>query len=85
MKLEKCEFSFGTWDVDFCQYIGDYKAIYNDAHMNFDETGTLLTYSCKDKFDVDIEESDNILDYETAKRNTLKMPVLVKFYYFIRL
>lgn len=72
MKLEKCEFSFGTWDVDFCQYIGDYKAIYNDAHMNFDETGTLLTYNCKDKFDVDIEESDNILDYETAKKKYIE-------------
>ena len=28
--------------------------------MNFDETGTLLTYSCKDKFDVDIEVDGGI-------------------------
>ena len=67
MKLESCDLSLNQCELYYCQYIGGYKAVYNTATIKINNFGDLLGYECDNMFDVNIENSDNILDYETAK------------------
>lgn len=72
MKMEKCTYAYNIWDIDFCQYIGDYKAQYNTVCIELDNSGNLAYFDCSDKFNVNVEKSDNILDYTSAKNKFIE-------------
>ncbi len=68
MKLESCEWNYDLWDIDYYQYIGDYKAEYNKSCIQLDKYGNLKYYTGNNKFDVTVTKADNILDYEATKK-----------------